>query len=969
MGRCIILLLAVQLASTSYLLPGDVAPKHYDLRLAFDVDPKTNYSFFGVADILLNVKSATSKIVLHAQDFTVAEDKVTLLGPSDAPSVLGLELNDTYNFLTINLESNLAEGADYLLRIPFYGNLQTGLDGVYISTYVNKKIKAKEYLIATQFEATYARKGFPCFDEPLYKATFRLNIGHHRDYTAVSNMPLFNSSNENALENVWPWEKIGKKFKNDISHFVWDQFENSVPMSTYLVAFVVSKFAHVESPPRLSNTKFRIWAREDAIDQTAYAANIGPRVLSHFERWFNVSFPLPKQDMIAIPDFSAGAMENWGLVTYRETALLYDGAQSSFLNKERVAEVIAHELAHQWFGNLVTMKWWSDLWLNEGFATFAASVGVDAVEPAWHADRGYAVDNVLSVLSLDALESSHPVSVQIDDPKRISEIFDEISYRKGSTIIRMMVMFLGDAVFREAIHNYLVKHSYSNAEQDDLWNELTAASERHGGLTRNVTVKEIMDTWTTQTGYPLLTVTRDYGDKSLTISQKRYLALGARSPSGASWWVPLSVLCRGEGVQGSRPLQWLAAGEGVAALHRFEHGAAPHQWVLFNQDMIAPYRVNYDPQNWQLLVDTMTGAQYTEVPVLGRVQLLSDAFELAWTNQLDYSTALQLVSYLQRETEYLPLSTGLRALSRVENVLKRSPDYGAFQKFVRRLIGETYNRVGGLATGKINNGDDLNSVKMQVMTSAWACRMKVPGCEENAIALFDKWMNSPRPDEENPIPLDLRRTVYCVAVARGSVREWRFALERRRASNVAAARDQLLHALACSRDVWILAQYLEWAVTEGSEVRRQDAAAVVAAVARSANGLYVARDFLYGRIADVHAAFSQGRRLGYIFKTLLDQFTTQKELDEFLAWREVNAKYLEESSLAVDQAVERARVNIDWLSRNGRHVVARLREFSSQRRVPTLDSWQAQPAFMQSIFAIHNISSHRLPAYKYNIGM
>ncbi|CAG5020856.1 unnamed protein product [Parnassius apollo] len=966
------LFLALQLVHAEYLLPGDIVPRHYDLRFAFDVDPKTNYSFFGVADILFNIKKTTSKIVLHAQDFTVAEDTVTFLGQNDLPEIVGVKMNDTYNFLTITLDKELVENENYMLRIPFFGNLKTGLDGVYISTYVNKNSKAKEYLIATQFEATSARKGFPCFDEPIYKATFRLNIGHHKDYTAVSNMPLYNSSNNNVLENVWPWDLIGKKFKNDQSQFVWDQFESSVPMSTYLVAFVVSKFSYVESPPELSHTKFRIWARSDAINQTSYAAIIGPKVLSHFEQWFNVSFPLPKQDMIAIPDFSAGAMENWGLITYRETALLYDKEQSSFLNKERVAEVIAHELAHQWFGNLVTMKWWSDLWLNEGFATFAASVGVAAAEPTWRADRSYAVDSILSVLSLDALESSHPVSVPIDDPKRISEIFDEISYRKGSTIIRMMTMFLGEDVFRKAINNYLVKYSYSNAEQDDLWAELTAVSQKYGVLTRNVTVKEIMDTWTKQTGYPLLTVTREYGDTSLTISQNRYLALGARSSDSASWWVPLSVVCEGEAA-GQHAPQWLAAGEGVRALHRYEHAAGPHQWVLFNADMIAPYRVNYDERNWELLVNSLVegkgaGEGEGQVPVLGRVQLLTDAFELAWSGLLDYTTALRLASYLQHETDYLPLSTGLRALSKIENVLIRSPDYGAFQKFVRKLIGGTYTRVGGLATGKIIYGDDLDSVKMQATTSSWACRMKVPGCEEKAIELFDNWMNTPNPDENNPIPLDLRRTVYCVALSRGSVRHWRFALERRRNANVAAARDQLLYALSCTRDLWLLAQYLEWAITDGSEVRRQDAAAVITSVTRSTVGYYVARDFIYDRIADIHKAFNHGRRVGYIIKTLLDQFTTQKELNEFLSWRETNAKYLEEAHLAVDQAIERARVNIDWLTRNRRHVVDRLREFSSYRHAAVMDSWEGQTFFMQSILAIHNISSNKLQPYKYEIG-
>ncbi|KAL0861167.1 hypothetical protein ABMA27_009652 [Loxostege sticticalis] len=955
-----LILLGLSWASAAeYLLPPHVHPAHYDLRLTYDIDPKTNFSFFGVVDILLSASRPTSKIVLHAQDFFIAPNTVALTGGIDPPMVTGASINDTFNLLTVGLDRDLAVGQNYTLTMPFYGNLKPGLDGVYISSYVNKETKAKEHLITTQFEAISARKGFPCFDEPMYKASFRITIGHQREFTAVSNMPVKTSYDQNVMESYWPWHMMSKKFRKSKNDFVWDEFDNSVPMSTYLVAFVVSKFKYVESPPQLSTTKFRIWARSDAMDQTAYAANLGPRVLDYFEKFFNVSFPLPKQDMFAIPDFAAGAMENWGLITYRETSLLFDKKQSSFLNKERVAEVIAHELAHQWFGNLVTMKWWSDLWLNEGFATFMASVGVNAVEPTWRADQSYGVEDLTSVLGLDALESSHPVSVPIDDPKRINEIFDEISYRKGSTLIRMMTMFLGEDVFREAIHNYLVKYSYQNAAQDALWEELTQTSHKHHALARDVTVKQVMDTWTTQTGYPVLTVTRDYSDSTLTITQKRYLNSGSSSSSTSqSWWVPLKVLCEPEASAPPGELQWLADDEGVDTQHRFEHGAKADEWVLFNYDMIAPYRVNYDKRNWQLLASALTGGDHTRMPVLGRVQLLSDAFALAWNNELDYTTALQLASYLKRENSYLPLVTGLRALAKIENVIRRTPDYGAFQKYVRRLISDTYVQSGGMAVKKIVNEDDLNSVKMQVALSSWACRMNVPGCQENALELFREWMDSPNPDEDNPIPLDLRRTVYCDAMARGAVREWRFALARTQRTNVAAARDALLRGLACTREVWILSQYLEWSITDGSEVRRQDAALVIASITRSSVGYYVAKEFIYTRIHDMYKAFSsQSRRLGLIIKTLLEQFTTQKDLDEFTAWYEQNSKYFEETKLSVQQAIEKANVNIRWLQQNRRVVVDKLREFSTPRPSPPVATWKSQPNFMFSIFAIHNISS------------
>lgn len=223
--------------------------------------------------------------------------------------------------------------------------------------------------------------------------------------------------------------------------------------------------------------------------------------------------------MIAIPDFSAGAMENWGLITYREAYLLYDPKVSTTTSQHSVSSVIAHELAHQWFGNLVTMKWWTDLWLNEGFATFMAGLAVDKLFPQWNSLQEEAADNLLSVFTFDALKSSHPVSVPIGDPSEIDEIFDTISYKKGSSLIRMMERFLGEETFRKGVSNYLKEHKYNNAEQDDLWNALTLQAHADNVLPKTLTVKTVMDSWTLQTGYPVINVIRDYGGKTVQITQ------------------------------------------------------------------------------------------------------------------------------------------------------------------------------------------------------------------------------------------------------------------------------------------------------------------------------------------------------------------------------------------------------------------------------------------------------------------
>jgi aminopeptidase N len=281
-------------------------------------------------------------------------------------------------------------------------------------------------------------------------------------------------------------------------------------MSSYLVAFLVSDFTFRSSYTDVRRA-FRIWARDDLFEQTNYASETGPAVLDYYETYFGVTFPLPKQDMAAIPDFNAGAMENWGLVTYREADLLYETGVSSLKNRNRIAEIVSHELAHQWFGDLVTMEWWSDLWLNEGFASYVAYIGQDHVDPESAPQDRFVLENNQFAFSLDATVSSHPVVSEVVNPVDIGLIFDEISYQKGAAIIRMLEKLIGTETFNKGLKNYLVSNAYDNAVQDDLWEKLTDAAHEDETLSDELTVKAIMDTWTRQMGFPVITVKEGKG--------------------------------------------------------------------------------------------------------------------------------------------------------------------------------------------------------------------------------------------------------------------------------------------------------------------------------------------------------------------------------------------------------------------------------------------------------------------------
>lgn len=389
--------------------------------------------------------------------------------------------------------------------------------------------------------------------------------------------------------------------------------------------------------------------------------------------------------MVAIPDFSAGAMENWGLITYREAYLLFDPNVSSTTNQHSVASVIAHELAHQWFGNLVTMKWWTDLWLNEGFATYMAGVAVHHLFPQWNSLEEEAVTNLLNVFSFDSLRTSHPVSVPIGHPNEIDEIFDTISYKKGSFLIRMMSLFLGEETLRKGVSNYLQKHKYGNAEQDDLWASLTTEAHKNKILPQNLTVKTVMDTWTLQTGYPVITVTRDYKKNTADITQERFVKDAVKLKEKEScWWVPLSYTNAEELAFGSStPKSWLSCPQDK---HSLENLPNDKTWVLFNIQIAGIYKINYDEHNWNLLSKTLNSEQYKKIPTLNRVQLIDDASDLAFTGALQYKVLFDLVKYLKYEDQYLPWKAALSNINSLNRQLKRTSFYGNFKVFKLQII-------------------------------------------------------------------------------------------------------------------------------------------------------------------------------------------------------------------------------------------------------------------------------------------
>ncbi|XP_030752545.1 aminopeptidase N-like [Sitophilus oryzae] len=901
-----------------YRLPKNVMPENYRLEIITPLGEKDNFDFHGKVWIETSCVTPTKNITLHSKDLEIEEEKVALKDISSKVIKEIKELKVTYDkendFLIILLDQPLTEDHRYEIYIPFKGKLNDGLAGFYRSSYVDSHTKEKKWLGVTQFEAISARRAFPCFDEPEMKATFDISVARKDGYRAISNMPLLTTEPMK--------EKTG---------WYWDRFDISVPMSTYLVAYVVSDFHYEEAEPLkdMNNVTFRIWARSDALNQVDFAKEVGPKALRYFEKFFNIDYPLPKQDMVAIPDFSAGAMENWGLITYREAYLLYDPQVSSKVSQHRVASVIAHELAHQWFGNLVTMKWWTDLWLNEGFATYMASLAVDHLFPKWNSLDAEGATNILSVFSFDALRSSHPVSVPIGNPKQIDEIFDTISYKKGSSLIRMMSLFLGEETLRSGVSKYLRDHRYHNAEQDDLWQALTESAHEKGTLPKELTVKTIMDTWTVQTGYPVITVHRDYENETAEITQERFLkdTIKVKDDTKPCWWVPLSYSSQSHPEFNiTTPKYWLSCPNDQNQL--IQHIAGPEEWVIFNNKMAGIYKINYDDKNWHLLTEALKSEESDKIPVLNRVQLIADSADLAFVGKQNYEIFFDLITYLANETEYLPWSTALGKTGVIKTYLQKSPSYGTFKNYMKHLLTPAYEKTNGLSSIEKDESDQLDNVKFHSLLAGRSCKFGVESCIHEAVQLFKQWQDAP--DGHNPIPKDLRSVVYCTALEHGGEKEWNFLWEKYQHSNVATEKSTLLSVLGCTNELWILSRYLEWSLDD-SKVRRQDAGSVFSTVASNEVGYFIAKNFLFENVEKIfkHLAPNNRRISGYL-SSVANKMTQEKEEHELDYFIHAHKEKFSEVKQGVDQALETVKINIQWQKKHAKEIEEILKKFSKE---------------------------------------
>ena len=593
-------------------------PNHYNLTLDLTRAEKKEFS----GTVIISGDSTGESISLHSKGLTIQSATI-----DNQPADVSFGEFDDLRLSQPNLENG-----NHTIRIDFSGTITDAMHGLYPCYFTHDGVKKQ--LFATQFESHHAREVLPCVDEPAAKAEYDLTLITRSGITVLGNMPVKSEEeNGDSLTTI---------------------FEKTPRMSSYLLAFVIGEL-HKKTARTKSGVEVNVWATPAQNENTLdFALDIATRSIDFYDEYFGVKYPLPKSDHVALPDFSSGAMENWGLITYRESCLLADPELTPESSRRFIATVIAHELSHQWFGNLVTMQWWNDLWLNESFANMMEYVAIDALQPDWHMWEDFATNEVTAALRRDSLDGVQPVQADVNHPDEISTLFDPaIVYAKGGRLLVMVRKLIGEEAFRAGLKSYFEKFAYKNTVGNDLWQELESASGQP--------IVNLMNAWISQPGLPVVSVSNSHD--AAILSQERFF-IGEHQPSGALWPIPLFA---------NQPLD-------VKILDQKETTVSIEKPLQLNCGLSAHFVTKYDESTREYLLKNIT-----ELPTLDKICILQDATILARAGFENSASLLPLALSLKTETNEKVFGMAAGALTELRKFVD---DNDVARDSLKRISGE-----------------------------------------------------------------------------------------------------------------------------------------------------------------------------------------------------------------------------------------------------------------------------------------
>ncbi|XP_062913798.1 thyrotropin-releasing hormone-degrading ectoenzyme-like isoform X1 [Mobula hypostoma] len=865
-------------------LPSSLRPSHYDLNLTVFMD---NFTFSGAVLIRIDCVNSTKHIILHADKLSVQGAEVTVANSSVPLGVRKYFMYPKTQVLVISLAQPLKARERYTVKINYGDNIGE-LIGFFRSPFVTSG--EMRYLAVTQFSPIYARKAFPCFDEPAYKATFRISIKHQDTYLALSNMPV---------DAIVPEE----------DGWLTERFAETPRMSTYYLGWAICNCTFKETVTD-HGIPVRLYTRPGAIEQGSgdYALNITKKMLTFYEQYFNINYSLPKLDLLAVPKFPYSAMENWGLNIFVEEVILLDPEVSSISASWDITMVIVHEICHQWFGNLVTPIWWEDVWLKEGFARYFEHVGTDYLNPEFNmANQRFLTLDLHDVLFLDGQATSHPISQEIIQATDIFKVFDWIAYKKGAALIRMLVNFMGENAFRKGLQEFLTVHMYGNAGRDDLWNTLKETMQNMG---ENINIKEIMDSWTLQMGYPVVTIIRD--EKSvdlLTVKQeifiynlkRKSMHLNSKN-SSYIWKIPLTV--------GVGNLTHISTEAMIWIHNETEHHRTSmlgeSSWLLGNLNQTGYFRVNYDLRNWRLLIEQLM--TIPEVISAGnRAGLINDAFNLARAGYLPQSIPLEIIKYLSNEKEFLPWEAASDALIYLDQLVDLNKDYNIFRQYIAQQVAPMYNLLGW-PEDAANSSDFDASYQTEALRQkvlALACTFGIDHCHKKAILLLSEWMET----NENRIPQSVREIVYCTGISLMDDNMWEFIWSKYESSSVILEQNLLLKSLACSKNSELLSRLLNLTLSSQMTSHKSIAEVIIQVSAYPA-GRDLAWKYFQDNWSNLYSRFGEALFISnLIIRSVTKFWNTEIKLNELYTFVKNLRK---EENVSFTEAISIVEANVWW---------------------------------------------------------
>lgn len=865
-------------------LPRNVVPSHYVLELAPDLE---KFTFAGREEVTLCVHEKTSEIQLHAADLEIFDSFVERVDGTRLSAQVSF---DAENEMAIFKFDGVIGIGEWKLHNKFTGVLNDRLKGFYRSLWKDKD--GKQHVIAvTQFEACDARRAFPCFDEPDLKATFEVSLIVDKGLTALSNTKVVKeemlASDDGSAEFPLPgFVSTGKKRVS---------YAKTIKMSTYLVAFVVGEF--ISSKPVMVNGKeIRVWAVPGREHLMSFGLQVAAASTDFYENYFQLPFQGDKIDHIAIPDFAAGAMENHGCITYRETALLVDLATATFAAIFRVALVVAHETAHNiHFGNTVTMEDWDGLWLNETFANFMEYVFVNWWKPEWKANEEFALQRA-AAFRTDSLKSTHSIQTDIKHPDQIDEMFDIITYVKGHSVMHQLYYYVGDEVFRKALIGYFKKHMFGNTKISDLWDALESASAE---LEVNEPVRHIMNGWVLKPGHPVVEVTEAAEEGCVTLTQRRFQFIDDKNDK-TYWPIPVMFRAmRADGTVVERKFVFDKPSETVYVGNDFKY-------VVFNADGNGFYRVIYSKE-----LDAKLAANLDKMNVVERFNLVNDswaAVRAGFESASDYLAMVKLFVSEDDPNVWAIIAGSLKTLYRLTSGDERK----AMAKFIVDLATPMYQKLGWIPSEKETiQTRELRGQLIGILGTIG----EVAEVREKAASYFDAWKLDRSSVDANIVP-DI---VSILAYTGGEERYDEFFNLAKSATN---PQEELrfLGALTAFRDEKLLARTVEKCLSE--HIRTQDAPSIYSALFSNEEADQLAWDFFMANFDKMEKAYPQS---GFVrlcaAASSLDEPQLEKSVRELFATRKVKS-----GDMAIAQMLEQLEINArlrrDHTAPLGSHLMA-----------------------------------------------